>query len=212
MARRRLAWERSWFAVVLALVGVSFLGYYCAEVGVRGLEQGDFLLPLLALPVVLLLLRRGFTGSRSKRQLWVDVPAGTFVLANGDVHELDQLGAVSIEKKYQRRADKRPYYLHQLKVASIEGPQFSSVFEGEVQRRQAALEAAIVQSAVRRVLERPQGEGAFRAGPEVATDVLARAGSRDRAIAALRALATDDDESGIRASAAKLAAELEARP
>lgn len=212
MALRRLAYERSWILVIVGMWALGGLVYFCAESGVRGLKNGDFLLPLLALPVVLLIIRRGLTGSRSKRQLWVDVPAGKVVLANGAEHALDELGALSIEKKYHpRTVHTQPLYSYELKAASIERSLFSSFFEGETTKRLTALDAAVVQSALRRLLERPQGDGAFRSGPDLATEVLARAGSPQRALAGLRVLGADDHDRGIREQAVKLAALVESR-
>ena len=213
MALRRLVWERSWFAVILGLIALGGLAAYCVEVGERGLKDGDFVLPLLALPVPLLLLRRGFTGSRSKRQLWVDVAAGKLVLPDGGVRNLDEIGELSIEKRYMRpKASMQPFYLHLLRAASIEQyVLYSSAFESETQRRLAALDAAVVQSALRQLLERPQGDGAFRAAPEVTAEIASLGIAVERALPALRTLARDDHDSRIRADATKLAAELTSR-
>lgn len=212
MALRRLAYERSWILVVVGVWALGGLVYFCLETGTRALKNGDFLLPLLGLPLVLLVIRRGLTGSRSKRQLWVDVPAGKIVLANGTEHALEELGPLSIAKKYHRRtAHSRPLHSYELEAAALERSLFSSFFEGETQKRLLALDAAVVQSALRRLLERPQGGGAFRSGPDLQTEVLARAASPERALAGLRALATNDPDRAIRERATKLAAALQSQ-
>lgn len=208
LSRRRLTYERSWLAVLLGVWALGGLGYYCLEIGVRGLTNGEILVPLAALPFVLMLLRRGFTGSRSKRQLWVDVPAGKLVLANGTEHALAELGALSIEKRYEARTrNSLPMYSYELTAQSL-GKLFSAYFEGETKRRLDALDAAVLQSGLRKLLERPQVDSVFRAAPQLASEAHAGAGTLERALAGLRALADDDHDPAIREHAKSLAAVL----
>jgi hypothetical protein len=203
-----LAYERSWFLVVVGLWGVGGVIYFCLETNSL-LASGDILLPLVAGPAALLLIRRGLTGSRSKSQLWVDVPAGKLVLMNGTEHELSELGTISVEQRYhQRNAKTVATYGLDLKASALEHPIYCSFLDSEVKRRCEALQAAILQSALRKLLERPQLGDTFRAGPELTAEAVARAGSPERALAGLRVLAREDHDLAIREQATKLAALL----
>lgn len=172
---------------------------------------GDLYVPFLGLPAALLILIRGWTGSWSQRQLRVDVPAGKLQLADGTVRRLDELGALSIEKelkiiRHPVRNTEITWW--RLRATSLETPLFSAVYESETKIRYEHLDAAVLESQLRRILEGPRGEGgAFRDAPDPLPAIMNAAGSSERAAAALRGLARAPDRD-IRTRAASFRARL----
>jgi hypothetical protein len=70
------------------------------------------------------------------------------------------------------------------------------------------VDAAVLQYRLRRVLERPAGDGAFRSAPDPNAELLEIAGTRERAIDALAALAKCDPDAQMRAQASERLAKL----
>lgn len=207
MGFRRLAHHRSWFLIGLGTIGLALVVLFTLDFSWdQGIHDDAIYVPTLLGPLAILIVARGITGSWSKRQLRVDVPAGTLQLADGDVKHLDELGAVSIDMTPPDRHGVRTF---RLRVQSHGYYLYESVYESETKLRCDALEAAVLQFRIRRVLERPDAEGAFRAGPDAHTEIIELAGTPERARAALAALARRDSDE-IRARAGKLAAALTA--
>lgn len=210
MAYRRLAYHRSWFLIVLGALGLVGVIYATIELylSASSVGMGDAaLIPVILGPLALLLIARGITGSWSKQQLRVDVPAGMLMLADGSVHKLDELGELTIEKRSAGKVRVHLMFWYRLRAATVDSVLFESLDERESQVRLDALDAAVLQNRVRRVLERPEAEGAFRAGPDPLAEVMRIAATGDRANAALARLARDAD-AGIRDRALKLASQL----
>ncbi|NVB77094.1 MAG: hypothetical protein HOV81_01745 [Kofleriaceae bacterium] len=166
-------------------------------------------LAVLGSVVAILMIARGLTGSWSKRQLRVDVAAGKLKLPDGSLRDLDALGELTIEKKPMRNMPSRRVIrvvLHDylLRAANVGYYLFESNYEAETKIRYDAVDAAVLQHRLRRILERPTGEGsAFRSAPDARAEVLEVAGTPDRACAALQVLMRDHDRS-VRDHATKL--------
>ena len=175
MAFKRLAYHRSWFLICFGLIGIALVTLFVLDRTIyskRWLTKEEWLAPLLGFPFALLILVRGLTGSWSRWQLRVDIPAGKIHFPEGKVGELAELGALSIVKK-PYRSGRHVNQIYQLHTAGLERPLFTSFYEGETKLRLDRLELAILQSALRRVLEAPAGEVASPANPHIA-HVLSR--------------------------------------
>ena len=189
MSFRRLAWHRSW-----AIIG---FGLFVSIWSVGGLvvaimdSRDMLLLAILGELVVLRIIVRGFTGSLSKRQLRVDVPAGMLQLESGKVIPLDEVGALQIT---YRRGGQRGVRWYELRAAGIpDTVLYESPYDSDTKKRFDALGDAVLQSKLRRVLERPEVDAAYRAVPEATAEILEIAETKDRATSALAALARDHD-------------------
>lgn len=193
---KRLAWHRSWFAVGLGVCMLVFPVAFMFDAFAGNDEPARWLVPFAAIPFCLLVIVRGLVGSLSKNQLRVDVPAGLLRLEGGKIVPLAELGDVTIAK---RHANRTTWY--QLKAAKL--VLFESPFANDTQKRYDALQSAVVQAALRRILERPIEGAAFRATPAIDDEVVRVSGSEDRARTALAALAADHDPT-IRARASEL--------
>ena len=207
MAFKRLAYHRSWFLICFGLIGIALVTLFVLDRTIyskRWLTKEEWLAPLLGFPFALLILVRGLTGSWSRWQLRVDIPAGKIHFPEGKVGELAELGALSIVKK-PYRSGRHVNQIYQLHTAGLERPLFTSFYEGETKLRLDRLELAILQSALRRVLEAPAGDGAFRSGPDLAAEVERVAGESPYRARALAALARDHDAT-IRTRAGQLVA------
>jgi hypothetical protein len=208
MPYRRLAWHRSW-----AIIG---FGFFVSIWSIGGLVEAyvsfrwprdmlEWIGVIFANLVVIRIIVRGFTGSHSKRQLRVDVPAGMLQLETGELVPLDEVGEVTITKRYGGRR----VWWTQVRAAGIPNKVlYESTFESETQKRFVALGEVVLQSKVRKVLERPDVGEAFRAAPDPTSEVLEVAETRERAASALTALARDDQDEAIRKRAAQLLATL----
>ncbi len=216
MAPRRLAYQRTWFLIVLGVgafaVSLGTVIFVALEMDwQKAWGEDDLAVPVLLVPLSLPIIARGWTGSWAKRQLRVDVAAGVFVLPNGDVHKLDELGALSLVKvpyKFARPVTMRAapnLSTYELRAGACNYVLFKSFEESETKLRYEALDAAVLQYRLRRVLERPQVDGAYRAGTDQLAEILQVAGSDARAVRGLRVLGCDHD-STIRETATKLIA------
>lgn len=189
MAFRRLTYHRSYFIIGMGVALLIALGGYVAEVR---LHPADPIL-ILGGACALLLLARGFTGSWSKQQIRVDVPAGKLMLPDGSIHELDAIGALTVESHLLPPPNRHRVHEFRLRAANLGYYPFHSVYESETRKRLVALEAAVLQSRVRKLLERPSADGAaFRSAPDVA-DAVRTQDTQERVLAALDVLATDPD-------------------
>lgn len=209
MPFRRVVYHRSWFMIVVGTLALaSIAGNWVAHDNVS--PELDWL-ALLGSLVALLMIARGLTGEWGKRQLRVDVAGGKLQLPDGSQYELDQLGELALETKLLPRTSSRSQtrvHEHRLRAANVEYYLFFSVYESETKLRLAAVDSAVLQYRLRRVLERPAGDGAFRSVPDPDAELLEIAGTRERAIAALTALAKTDPDSQLRARADEQRAKL----
>lgn len=202
MAFRRLTYHRSWFMIVVGILALaSIVGNWIS------LDRNSTDLHMLATLgsiVAVLMIVRGFTGEWGKRQLRVDVAGGKLMLPDGSLRDLDQLGELTIEKKLlpPLRGSQTRSTEHRLRAANVEYYLFYSVYESETQLRLAAVDAAVLHYRLRRVLERPPGDGAFRSAPDPSVELLEIAGTRERLLAALAALAKRDPDRHVRDQAA----------
>jgi hypothetical protein len=202
---RRLAWHRSWFTVGLGVFMLVFPVSFTVEMFFTsyGDEPAAWLVPFVAIPFCLLIIVRGLVGSWSKNQLRVDIPAGVLRLERGKLVPLAEVGEVTIAKRRDTYGKNRSVW-YQLKIAALpELVLFESPFEDETQKRYDALQSAVIQAALRPILERPIEGVAFRATPEIDDEVVRVAGSEDRARTALVALTADHDQT-IRERASQL--------
>lgn len=208
MAFKRLAYHRSYFLIGVGLVGLALVTIFVLDRTVyskRWLTNEELLAPLFGYPFALLILARGLTGSWSRWQLKVDIPAGLIHFPEGKVGKLAELGALAIDHK-PYRSGRNVHQLHQLRSVALDRPLFSSLYEGETKLRLDRLELAVLQSALRRVLEVPTVDGdAYRGGPDLAAEVDRVAGESPYRARALAALAADHDAT-IRTRARQLAA------
>lgn len=208
MAFKRLAYHRSWFLVGFGLIGLALVTVFVLDRTIyskRWLTKEEWLAPLLGYPFAVLILARGFTGSWSRHQLRVDIPAGMFHFPEGKVVPLAELGDLTI-KTEPYRSGRNVHTNYQLRTKGFARALFSSLYEGETRLRLDRLELAVLQSALRRVLEAPRVDGdAFRAGPDLAAEVERVAGESPHRARALALLARDHDAT-IRTRAAQLVA------
>lgn len=204
MGFRRLTYHRSYFMVVLGVVTLVAVGAYVAETMWSNPADNAFVVGLGA-ALGLVMLARGLTGQWSSKQLYVDIRAGKLRLLDGSIYALDELGPLTIEKKLLPPPNRHRVHEHLLRAANVKYYLFEAIFEGETQRRYDALDAAVLEYRIRRVLERPQGEGAFRSGPDPDAEILEIAGTRERAAAALQLLARDPDKHIREQASARLA-------
>jgi hypothetical protein len=193
---KRLAWHRSWFTVGLGLFMLVFPVSFTVEMFFTsyGKEPAAWLVPFAAIPFCLLIVVRGLVGSWSKNQLRVDVPAGLLQLEGGKIIPLAEIGEITIATRRDAYGKNRSLW-YQLKIAAL--PKlvlFESPFDTDTQKRFDALQSAVVQAALRPILERPALGAAFRATPEIDDEVVRVAGSEDRARTALAALVGDHDQ------------------
>ena len=213
MAFRRLAHHRSWFLICFGLIGLALVTLFILDRTVyskRFLTGEELLAPLFGYPFALLVLVRGITGSWSRWQLRVDIPAGLFHFQEGKVVPLAELGELAI-KTEPYRSGRNVHTNYQLRTAGFDRAMFSSLFEGETKLRLDRLQLAVLHSALRRVLETPVVDSdAFRAGPDVASEVARIAGDSPYRMRALAALARDHDAT-IRGRAAALVASASPR-
>lgn len=208
MAFRRVTYHRSWFMVVVGTIALASIVGSSLELRWSPIEDLAYL-AVLGGVVSLLMIARGLTGSWSKRQLRVDVAGGKLKLPDGSLRDLDALGELTIEKKPMRNMPSRRVVrvvLHDylLRAANVGYYLFESNYEAETKLRYDAVDAAVLQYRLRRILERPTGDGAaFRSAPDARGEVLDVAGGPDRARAALQVLTRDHDRS-VRDHASKL--------
>lgn len=207
MAFRRVAYHRSKFLIVVGLIGLaSIVGN---AVMLRWSPPEDLAIAaVFGAMVMILLIARGLTGSWSAKQLRIDVAGGKLKLPDGSIRKLDELGELTIEKKFIK--PNNPYKtrvaLHDylLRAANVEYYLFYSNYESETKLRHVAIDSAVREYKVRRILERPVGDGsAFRSGPDVMPAILEATGTPERARETLQKL-TRDHDSHIREHAAKL--------
>lgn len=171
----------------------------------RWLTNEELLVPLFGYSFALLILVRGFTGSWSRHQLRVDIPAGMCHFPEGKVVPLAELGELTIITRPHGTGLHR-HTLHQLRTKSFERALFTSFYESETKLRLDRLQLAVLQSALRRVLEAPRvDDDAFRAGPDLAAELERVAGDSPYRMRALALLARDHDAT-IRSRAAALTA------
>jgi hypothetical protein len=213
MAFRRITYHRSWFMIVVGTIGLASI---VANLIANDDINGELVyLAVFGCLVTSLMIVRGFTGEWGKKQLRIDVAGGKLKLPDGSVRSLDELGALTIEAKLMPKSH-NPRMLtrlteYRLRAANVEYYLFYSFYESETKLRFDAVDAAVVEYRVRRILERPTADGsAFRSGPDPVTDVLEVSGDAMRAQSALHALTRDGDPH-VRAQAAKLAGEIAAR-
>jgi hypothetical protein len=197
MAFRRVTYHRSWFMVVLGTIGLVAIVGSSIDLQWSPFEDLAYL-AVIGSVITLLMIVRGLTGSWSNRQLRVDVAGGKLKLPDGSLRDLDELGALTIEKKVMPQLNRRTIRvtLHEyfLRAANVEYYLFDSNYEAETKLRFHAVEAAVLHYRLRRILERPTEEGSvFRAGPDPRVEILALAGSPVRARAALHVLMRDND-------------------
>lgn len=160
--------------------------------------------------LALLFLARGLTGEWGQRQLRVDVAAGQLMLPDGSLYKLDELGPLILDRRPlpRRRMTDTQVHEYRLHAKNCKYYLFYSVYESETLLRHKALEETILQSRLRKILERPSSDGsAFRAGPDVLAEIKAITPDASRTVAALGALAKDPD-GHVRSQAAKLATQL----
>lgn len=201
VAYRRLAAQRSWFLIVLGTVLLAGLVLFVLDTTVlgSGMPRDQLAIPVLGIPLALLMIARGVTGSWAHRQLCVDVAAGKVRLATGEERALDELGRITVTARRLYGSTS----VYELRAEHVDGVLFESLFEADVQRRMTPLEQAVLQSRLRRVLERPDADGAFRSAPSTTSEVLRIAGDAAWARPALRALQRDPDAT-VRARATAL--------
>ncbi len=202
MAFRRVVYHRSWFMIVLGLAGIAGIVAFSASFPwEQGIHDDAIYVPILLGPLAVLVLARGLTGSWSKRQLRVDIAAGKLKLPDGSLRDLEALGELTIEKKPWKTQPTRMVvraimYDYLLRAANVGYYLFESNYEAETKLRHDAVSAAVLQSRLRRILERPTEQGsAFRSAPDARVEVLDVAGGPEHARAALQALARDHDRS-----------------
>jgi hypothetical protein len=211
MAFRRVAYHRSWFLVAVGTIGLASLVANSIELRWSPPEDLAYGAVIGSL-VSLVIIARGLTGSWSKRQLRVDIAGGKLKLPDGSTRDLDKLGALTIEKKVLPQLNpmktRVTLYEYLLRAANVEYYLFVSNYESETKIRYEAVDAAVLEYQLRRILERPTADGsAFRSGPDALPEVLETAGTPERARATLQKLALDHDQH-VRAQAAKLVAEI----
>jgi hypothetical protein len=198
MAFRRVAYHRSKFMIVVGLIGLAAIVGNAAMLRWNPPEDMTVLAVLGSL-VTILMIVRGFTGSWSSQQLRIDIAGGKLKLPDGSLRDLDQLGALTIEKKVLKPIN--PYKvrptLHEylLRAANVEYYLFDSNYESETMIRFHAIDAAVLEYTLRRILERPSGDGAaFRSGPDALPEILQAAGTPERARTTLQKLTGDHDQ------------------
>lgn len=173
-------------------------------------SQDDWLGAIFLGALALLLIARGFTGEWGKRQVRVDVPAGKLMLVNGDVYPLDELGALTLEKTSlpRRRSTDTIVHEYRLRAANVKKYYvYFSVYESDTLGRRKALEEAILQCRLRKILERPTSDGsAFRGGPDALAEIRG-VGETSHVAAALKVLEKDPD-AHVRRQAQKLVTQL----
>lgn len=189
--------------IVLGTIGLaSILGNLIAN---DNINDELVYLGVFGIAVTLLMIIRGFTGEWGKRQLRIDVPGGKLQLPDGSLRALDEIGPLSIESKLLPKSNNPRMQTriteYRLRAANVEYYLFFSVYESETKLRFAAVDAAVVQHRLRRVLERPSGDGAFRSAPDASAELVEVAGTRERAIEGLTALAKTDPDRQVRAQA-----------
>lgn len=207
MAFRRVAYHRSKFLIVVGLIGLAsivgnsfLLRWNPPEDLAIGAVFGGL--------VTILLIARGFTGSWSAKQLRVDIAGGKLMLPDGSIRKLDELGALTIEKKFIPPSNPRKtrVALHDylLRAANVEYYLFFSNYESETKLRHDAVDAAVLEYKLRRILERPAADGSsYRSGPDAVPEILAIAETPQRARTTLQRLTRDHDPH-VREQAAKL--------
>jgi hypothetical protein len=203
MAFRRITYHRSWFMIVVGTIGLaSIVGNWIAQ---DNLSHDLVSLAAFGTVITTLMIVRGFTGEWGQRQLRVDVAGGKLKLPDGSLRDLDQLGALTIEKKLLPRSNnprmQTRIHEYRLRAANVEYYLYDSVYESETLLRFKAVDTATLQFQLRRVLERPSGDGAFRSAPDAAPELLEIAGTRERLVEGLTALAKTDPDRQIRAAA-----------
>lgn len=213
MAFRRLTYHRSYFMIGVGVLGLAgALGY-----GIGG--PGDDLTNQIGWSAVvaafaLLFLVRGLTGEWGQRQLRVDVAAGKLRLNNGDTYALDELGELTIERQPlpRRRMTDTQVEEYRLRAANVKKYYvYFSLYESDTLLRKRILEEVILQSRLRKILERPTSDGsAFRSGPDALPEVRAIESDTARTIAALDALAKKDPDAHVRTQAKNLVTSLRA--
>ena len=207
MAFRRVAYHRSKFLIVVGLIGLASI------VGNSFVLRWDppedlAIAAVFGSLVMILMIARGLTGSWSSKQLRVDVAAGQLKLPDGSLRKLDELGALTIEKKFipppNPRKVRVPLHDYLLRAANVEYYLFDSNYASETMLRYSAIDAAVLQYKLRRILERPTVEGSsYRAGPDAMPEILEAAGTPKRARTTLQKL-TRDHDAHVREQAAKL--------
>lgn len=166
-------------------------------------------LAVLGSLVTIAMIVRGLTGSWSSRQLRIDIAGGKLKLPDGSIRNLDELGALTVEKKVLKPLNPHKVQfvtLHEylLRAANCEYYLFDSNYESETMIRYHAIDAAVLEYTLRRILERPTGEGsAFRSGPDVLPEILEAAKTPERARTTLQKLTRDHDPH-VRSQAATL--------
>lgn len=213
MAFRRITYHRSWFMIVLGTVGLASI--VANVIANENIADELLYLSVFGCLVTSLMIVRGVTGEWGKKQLRVDVAGGKLKLPDGSVRSLDEIGALTIEAKVMPKSHNPRMQTrlteYRLRAANVEYYLFYSFYEAETKLRFDAVDRAIVEYRVRRILERPTADGpAFRSGPDPIAEVLEASGNATRARAALTAL-TRDGDAHVRAQAAKLAGEIAAR-
>ena len=135
-----------------------------------------------ALVVSLAILRYGIVGSKTERQLRVDPIAGVLQLEDGAILRFDELGPVTLETRghYGVKAANRQQYL------------YLSYRRSHTEKRYNALMTAMLQHQLRRALEAPVVENAFR-GVDIQHEIERIAGDSPHKRAALEALTKDPD-------------------
>jgi len=84
--------------IVVGLVGLASIVGNAAMLRWSPPEDLVYLAVLGSL-VMIAMIARGFTGAWSSRQLRIDIAGGKLKLPDGSLRNLDQLGALVIEKK-----------------------------------------------------------------------------------------------------------------
>lgn len=204
MAFRRLAYHRSYFLLAVGALGLAAAVAYAIVAPWDDPTNDGFAIGTGG-AVSLLILARGATGSWSQKQLRVDIPAGKLKLPDGSIHSLDELGALTIESHLLPPPNRHRVHEYRLRAANLGYYLFYSVYESETTIRLVKVDSAVLQSRLRRVLERPSGDGsAFRSAPDAVPEIRAIAETPERALAALDTLAREDGPE-IRARARQVA-------
>ncbi|MBA3539213.1 MAG: hypothetical protein H0T79_06265 [Deltaproteobacteria bacterium] len=199
MARVRLVVERSWLAIA---AGLGLLGGGVAMLVVAFARSSyDVQLPGVLVIIGGLLVWRGVHGSEASEQLRVDVPAGMldFGTSKRPSAPLAALGTLSVATRERRSRNAHrgveSFTEWVLRAEALEEPLFVSYFGAKaVQTRVDALTSAVLQSALRPVLGRPDVDGtAFRSADLGAEVRRIAAGDLAGARLALAALTRDHD-------------------
>lgn len=194
---RRLSVHRSWRLFVGTLLVCAVITIIVISNIVLG--GSDELEYLLLAAVAYGLCAEAFLvallGSYRRDQPYVDPIAGVVRTRTGAILRFDDLGALSIEQDVVSYSNKVRHPRYKLRAAAVEVPIDELLYdEARTKRNLAALETAMLQYKLRRVLEMTAVDGdAYRGGLDPAQEVGRIAGDSPYRRQAIEALTHDPD-------------------